>query len=157
MQPALAERIHQARKALDLTQQGMADALDVSLRTYTDIERAVRPPRLEVFQALGRLGISDSWLNSGEGEMFTEARPLRDIPPGDDAATRGIEIYTGLLDLVVESTRSRMSADFMLGLLSATHLVARLAQVSTDEMLRLASQIRRLSPQKEDPPKKGRR
>lgn len=31
------------RKALGLTQQGLADALGVALRTYTDWERGVRP------------------------------------------------------------------------------------------------------------------
>ena len=67
----MGERIKKARKALDLTQQAFADRLGMKQNTVATYEMGRTNPSDPAIKSICReFGISETWLRTGEGEMF---------------------------------------------------------------------------------------
>lgn len=65
------ERIKKLRKELGLTQQEFADKIGSVQNTITGYETGRRMPSNQVITLIAReFNINESWLRSGEGEMF---------------------------------------------------------------------------------------
>lgn len=65
------ERIKELRKALKLTQQEFADKVGVKRNTIAQYETGRNPPIDAVVTSICReFRVSETWLRSGEGEMF---------------------------------------------------------------------------------------
>ncbi|MBM6938495.1 helix-turn-helix transcriptional regulator [Pseudoflavonifractor phocaeensis] len=65
------ERIKELRKALGFTQQQFADHIGVKRNTVGQYEIGRNPPTDTVITLICReFGVSETWLRSGEGEMF---------------------------------------------------------------------------------------
>ena len=65
------ERIKQARKALDLTQQEFADRLGIKRGTIANYELGRNEPIDAVITLICReFAINENWLRTGEGEML---------------------------------------------------------------------------------------
>jgi transcriptional regulator with XRE-family HTH domain len=82
----LGNAARQARKALKLTQENMAERLDVSVEFYGRIERGVAWPSLETFtRMIDVLGVSaDTLLDTGVVRVAmaeSSRRPGSDDPP----------------------------------------------------------------------------
>lgn len=68
---ALGERIKKARKALDLTQQAFADRLGMKQNTIATYEMNRTNPSDPAIKSICReFDINETWLRTGEGEMF---------------------------------------------------------------------------------------
>ncbi len=66
------ERIKALRKELGLTQDQLADELAITRQTLYTWESGLRTPPKKMLSAIcQRFGVSLSWLETGEGEMFT--------------------------------------------------------------------------------------
>lgn len=64
-------RIKELRKALGLTQQKFADAIGVRQNTVAQYEMGRNPPNDTVITLICRaFNVSETWLRTGEGEMF---------------------------------------------------------------------------------------
>lgn len=69
---SLNERIKKLRKALDLTQQAFADRLGIKQNTIAKYETNRGTPTTSVISLIVReFNVSEAWLRTGEGEMFT--------------------------------------------------------------------------------------
>lgn len=65
------ERIKELRKALGLTQQKFADGLGVKQNTIAQYESGRNAPIDAVISLICKTyGVSETWLRTGEGEMF---------------------------------------------------------------------------------------
>ena len=76
------ERIKKLRKALDLTQQEFASRIGSVQNTITGYETGRRVPSNQVLSLICReFNVSEEWLRTGIGEMFTqrEPQPLEDL------------------------------------------------------------------------------
>lgn len=68
------ERIKKLRKALDLTQQAFADRLGIRQNTIAKYETNRGTPTTSVISLIVReFNVSETWLRTGEGEMFNPA------------------------------------------------------------------------------------
>lgn len=74
------ERIKKLRKALDLTQQELADKIGVRQNTIAKYETSRGNPTTSVISLICReFHVNEAWLRTGEGEMFQpETRTLLD-------------------------------------------------------------------------------
>ncbi len=67
----LGERIKKLRKELDLTQQDFGNRLGIKPNSVSLIESGNRNPSDQVILAICReFNVSETWLRTGEGEMF---------------------------------------------------------------------------------------
>lgn len=65
------ERIKELRKALGLTQQKFADGMGVKRNTIAQYESGRNEPLDAVIALICRTyGVNETWLRTGEGEMF---------------------------------------------------------------------------------------
>ena len=65
------ERIKELRKALGLTQQKFADGMGVKQNTIAQYESGRNEPLDAVITLICRTyGVNETWLRTGEGEMF---------------------------------------------------------------------------------------
>lgn len=72
----IGERIKALRKALKLTQQKFADRLKVSQSTIAAYESGQNSPSAPTLNLICReFSASESWLRTGEGEMFIPEAP----------------------------------------------------------------------------------
>ena len=84
------ERLKLLRKTLGLTQQGFADQLHIKRGTVAKYETGANVPMDAVLSLICReFHVSESWIRTGEGEMFEESSGsdeieffLRDLPKG---------------------------------------------------------------------------
>ncbi len=69
----MKERIKKLRKALDLTQQEFADRLGISRGNIATYETREGSPGSSVISLICReFNVSETWLRTGEGEMFVQ-------------------------------------------------------------------------------------
>ena len=67
------ERIKKLRKALDITQQEFADRINVKRNTVATYELGRSEPSNSAIALICReFNVSETWLRTGEGEMFIE-------------------------------------------------------------------------------------
>lgn len=98
----LGERIKKVRKALDLTQQEFAGRIGTTANVLTNYETGRRNPSASAFNNICKtFNINETWLRTGEGEMFLQQ-------------TRDEEISAFLNELLAEE-----STDFRLRLITA--------------------------------------
>lgn len=65
-------RIKKLRKELDLTQQKFADRIGTTANVLTNYETGRRNPSSSVINNICKtFGVNETWLRTGEGEMFT--------------------------------------------------------------------------------------
>lgn len=81
----LCFRVRDLRKELKMNQTEFGDKLDVSQSYLTNIENGKRPVTTKIFkliclQSWNGKSVNETWLRTGEGEMF---QPL---PPEDEVA-----------------------------------------------------------------------
>ena len=67
----LGERMKKVRKMLDLTQQGFADRIGSKRNTIATYEMERTEPSAAVISLICKeFNVSETWLRTGEGEMF---------------------------------------------------------------------------------------
>lgn len=67
----LGERIKKLRKALDLTQQKFAEQIGTTQNVLANYESGRRNPSSSAFNNICKtFNVSETWLRTGEGEMF---------------------------------------------------------------------------------------
>lgn len=67
------ERIKKLRKSLDLTQQEFADKIGMKRNTVANYETDRNEPSNSVISLICKtFNVSETWLRTGEGEMFVE-------------------------------------------------------------------------------------
>ena len=67
----LGERMKKVRKMLDLTQQGFADRIGSKRNTIATYEMGRTEPSAAVISLICKeFNVSETWLRTGEGEMF---------------------------------------------------------------------------------------
>lgn len=67
------ERIKKLRKALNFTQQEFADRLGTTRNNIAGYETGRRAPSVAVISLICReFGVSETWLRTGEGEIFLQ-------------------------------------------------------------------------------------
>jgi phage repressor protein C with HTH and peptisase S24 domain len=69
---SIGERLQQARKALDLSQDEIASSIGSKKRGYQDNERGHSYPGGKVIEGFVHLGINANWLLTGKGTMHVE-------------------------------------------------------------------------------------
>lgn len=91
----MGERIKELRKALGLTQQAFADKLKVKRNTIAKYELGRDPIDAVVALICREFNVNETWLRTGEGEMFNTltrdeelTKFLGDISFGDDSFKR---------------------------------------------------------------------
>ncbi|MCV6588304.1 MAG: helix-turn-helix domain-containing protein [Marinobacterium sp.] len=67
---SIGERLQQARKALELSQDAIADSIGSKKRGYQENERGRSFPGGKVIEGFVRLGINANWLLTGQGPMM---------------------------------------------------------------------------------------
>ena len=96
------ERLKKLRKALDLTQQEFADRIGVKRNTIATYEIGRNTPLDAVIASICReLNVSETWLRTGEGEMFLPSPNgvLDELVQKYGLSTRGKVIVEKFLDL----------------------------------------------------------
>lgn len=74
------ERIKKIRKTLDYTQQEFAERIGVKRNTIAQYEIGRNEPIDTVIRSICReFGVNESWLRSGEGEMFIQRSPDEEV------------------------------------------------------------------------------
>lgn len=69
----MKNRIKKLRKELDLTQQAFADKIGMKQNTIAQYEMGrTIPSDAIVFSICREFGVNETWLRTGEGEMFEE-------------------------------------------------------------------------------------
>lgn len=92
------ERIKQVRKACGLKQAEFADRIGVKPSTVTSYETGLRVPSdTVIFSICREFGVSETWLRTGDGEMFLPmdadeelAQVLAEIKLSDDKLIKAI-------------------------------------------------------------------
>lgn len=78
---AVGERIKKARKTLDLTQQEFADRIGSKRNTVATYEMGRSAPSAAVLSLISReFNVSETWLRTGEGEMFHQVSKEDELP-----------------------------------------------------------------------------
>lgn len=107
--PTVQERIKELRKALGLTQQEFADRISVSRNSIASYETGARVPLGTVAALICReYNVNETWLRTGEGEMFNEISRDEQIAAflGDVLRSESDDFRRGFLSVL-----SRTSAD----------------------------------------------
>lgn len=72
----LHERLKSVRKELGLTQEALAKSLGIPKRTYIAYEYGENPIPDRLIVSISAVhGVSESWLRTGDGEMFPPKTP----------------------------------------------------------------------------------
>ena len=67
------ERVKAVRKALSLTQEAFGNSLGVTKSTVSAVEKGVNSVSSQLHLAICReFGVDETWLRTGEGEMFVQ-------------------------------------------------------------------------------------
>ena len=67
------ERLRLLRKSLDITQQEFADRIGIKRNSYANYETGRNTPIDAIILSICReFGVNETWLRTGEGEMFEE-------------------------------------------------------------------------------------
>lgn len=76
----IGNRVKEIRKSIDLTQMEFAKKLGVSQNSISQIENGTRNPGGALIKVICQeFGVSEDWLRTGEGEMFSSLRSDADI------------------------------------------------------------------------------
>lgn len=68
---SIGDRIKELRKALGLTQQEFADKIGIKRNSFANYETGRNTPLDAIIVSICReFNVSESWLRTGEGEMF---------------------------------------------------------------------------------------
>jgi transcriptional regulator with XRE-family HTH domain len=87
---ATSRRIKQVRAAYNLTQREFSRRLALSDGYIGMIEANVTPPNARLIKLIvSEFGVSKTWLQTGEGEMFA-------APEMDEKAARLVGLFNGL-------------------------------------------------------------
>ena len=74
---SLSNRLLEIRKKLKITQKELANLTKVSQSNYSKYEKGIIEPSFSfITNIVNVLGISESWLISGEGEMLKQNNPV---------------------------------------------------------------------------------
>lgn len=101
------ERIKQLRLALGLNQSDFGERIKVKQTTIAGYESGARVPRDSVIASICRLyNVNETWLRTGEGEMFLDLGPDAQLEKifdqiqlsSDDTIRAIIRTYWGLSD-----------------------------------------------------------
>lgn len=125
----MSERIKRIRKMLDLTQQEFADRIGIKRNTIANYESGRNEPVDSVISLICReYGVSEAWLRTGEGEMFTpnpatELDALKERYGLSQAACSLIDVFVNMnekdqqtvLDFVVHVADSIRENDLFFG------------------------------------------
>lgn len=69
----IAEKFKKIRKEKDLTQQGLADILNVTKQNIANIEGSLQKPSIELIKKLVEiLNINANWLIADKGSVFNQ-------------------------------------------------------------------------------------
>lgn len=69
----MKERLKKLRKTLDLTQQAFADRIGMKQNTIAQYEMGrTAPSDAIIFSICREFNVNETWLRTGEGEMFLE-------------------------------------------------------------------------------------
>lgn len=107
------QRIKKLRRALDLTQQEFADKIGMKRNTVANYETDRNEPSNSVISLICReFNVSETWLRTGEGEMFIQKKPqpldklLYDLLGGDAVTDEDRVLVKNFLELPEASRRS---------------------------------------------------
>jgi len=104
----IGSRLQMIRKALAMRQKELAQELQVSNATLSQIESGQTGPRLEMIAFLSsKFNVSLHFLLYGQGEMFSDEKPGRAYPLGP--AKEMDDSLRELLDYIEESPLVRYS------------------------------------------------
>lgn len=102
----IGERVKELRKQIDLTQQAFADRLNLKRNTVGSYEvNVVEPSDRTISDICREFNVNETWLRTGEGEMFNQITRsekitafLTDITAdeGDDFKRRFVEMLAEL-------------------------------------------------------------
>lgn len=102
----IGERVKELRKQINLTQQAFADRLNLKRNTVGSYEvNVVEPSDRTISDICREFNVSETWLRTGEGEMFNRITRsekitafLTDITAdeGDDFKRRFVEMLADL-------------------------------------------------------------
>ena len=102
----IGERVKELRKQVNLTQQAFADRLNLKRNTVGSYEvNVVEPSDRTISDICREFNVNETWLRTGEGEMFNQITRsekitafLADITAdeGDDFKRRFVEILAEL-------------------------------------------------------------
>jgi repressor LexA len=70
-------RLKQARETMNLTQEDMANKLNVGQSAYSKMERGKSDFSNELLTLIPELGINLNWIITGKGEMFLTNTPAK--------------------------------------------------------------------------------
>lgn len=99
------ERIKKLRKALDLTQQELADRIGIKRNSYANYETGRNTPIDAIIISICReFNVNEAWLRTGEGNMFIEmpeedlySKAAASLLKDDNAlAIEGLKLYYSL-------------------------------------------------------------
>ncbi len=103
----MKDRIKEIRKQKGLTQSEFGERVGVKGNTITTYENGTRTPSDAVIISICReFGVNETWLRTGEGEMFLDLGPDAQLEKifdqiqlsGDDTIRAIIRTYWGLSD-----------------------------------------------------------
>lgn len=102
----IGERVKELRKQVNLTQQAFADRLNLKRNTVGSYEvNVVEPSDRTISDICREFNVSETWLRTGEGEMFNQITRSEKITSflteitedeGDDFKRRFVEMLADL-------------------------------------------------------------
>lgn len=102
----IGERVKELRKQINLTQQAFADRLNLKRNTVGSYEvNVVEPSDRTISDICREFNVNETWLRTGEGEMFNQITRSEKITSflteiteneGDDFKRRFVEILADL-------------------------------------------------------------
>ena len=102
----IGERVKELRKRINLTQQAFADRLNLKRNTVGSYEvNVVEPSDRTISDICREFNVNETWLRTGEGEMFTQRDQSDKITDfltaitkteGDDFKRRFVEMLSEL-------------------------------------------------------------
>lgn len=102
----IGERVKELRKQVNLTQQAFADRLNLKRNTVGSYEvNVVEPSDRTISDICREFNVNETWLRTGEGEMFNQITRSEKITSflteitedeGDDFKRRFVEMLTEL-------------------------------------------------------------
>lgn len=102
----IGERVKELRKQVNLTQQAFADRLNLKRNTVGSYEvNVVEPSDRTIYDICREFNVNETWLRTGEGEMFNQITRSEKITSflteitedeGDDFKRRFVEMLAEL-------------------------------------------------------------
>lgn len=78
----IGERVKELRKQINLTQQAFADRLNLKRNTVGSYEvNVVEPSDRTISDICREFNVNETWLRTGEGEMFNQITRSEKLPP----------------------------------------------------------------------------